>query len=30
MTHDDKVCSDLFGDPSDLLSGGSHAQPRRR
>src|ERR1700704_4394087 len=30
MTHDDEVCSDLFGDPSDLLSGGPHTQPRRR
>src|SRR6266851_2059525 len=30
MTHDDEVCSDLFGGLSDLLSGGSHAQPRRR
>jgi len=30
MTHDYEVCSDLFGDPSDLLSGSSHTQPRRR
>src|SRR5882672_7986089 len=29
MTHDDEVCSALFGDPRDLLSRGSHAQPRR-
>src|SRR5207245_806213 len=29
MTHDDEVCSDLVGDLGDLLSGGSHAQPRR-
>ncbi len=30
MPHDDEACSDLFGDPSDLLTGGSHAQTRRR
>ena len=30
MAHDDEVCSDLFGDPSDLLSRGSHPQPCRR
>ena len=30
MTYNDEICSDLFGDLGDLLSGGSHAQPRRR
>src|ERR1700694_143331 len=30
MTDDDEVGSDLFGDACDLLSGGSHAEPRRR
>src|SRR5258706_2041421 len=30
MTDDHEVGSDLFGDPRDLLSGGPHAQPRRR
>src|ERR1700686_3469095 len=29
MTDDDEVGSDLFGDACDLLSGGSHAEPRR-
>ena len=30
MTHHDEVCPDLFGDLGNLLSGGSHSQPRRR
>src|SRR5258706_15068127 len=30
MADDDEVCPDLFGDACDFLSGGPHAQPRRR